>query len=703
MSDRVSPTLYYRLTWQLEIVVVGLLLMLSEVSRPATVLPFLAISLLLTSSFAARLLPWHRVLRFAIGAGMVAIVADLYLTFSGIETVVEGLIALITGALPLLLMSIERPRSYWLATLNISVIAVGSISLVANPGVYVVFIVFMVLLLLNLNAANLHLPDAGGLKLSDELPTGYFRQFMYVMPIGFIAAAVIFVAFPRARVLSLGINLGLKNRTGYTGVITLEGAGEIETSQEVAFLAKTHDMPWLTARQDRLLFRGQALDTFDGRNWSAKVFDFKGRTQVPDLRSNQLGGDGAREIRVMREPTHETTLFYPGILMDIIPNAPGFGDIQVNANGTIVRRKLTGDAFEYTVRVAESPAFSDVARQPLAEFARRVSPSSEVSLHALSARDLELNLAVPDAVSTAPYFAEWRREVGIDPERQSLLDAIGRLQVIFAESFKASMANKFSDANTLAAFLTKDRRGHCEYFASATALSLRSLGVPARVIVGYRGGTFNRFINMLEIREENAHAWVEVFVPGAGWYPVDLTPAGASPSAGALSSLRLYANALSFWFRQYVVDYDFETQRSIVKSIRSLGKRDSSDDVDWQGIARKNAMPVVVGVATLGGMLFVLWRWRRRQKQSDLPEYYVRFAELMRSQGKARATGETYARFHARIENGGEDDHLVRAVGEALERELYGARPAEAKEAERLLHLVQESERRQSWHRRRRS
>src|SRR5699024_1231471 len=73
-------------------------------------------------------------------------------------------------------------------------------------------------------------------------------------------------------------------------------------------------------------------------------------------------------------------------------------------------------------------------------------------------------------------------------------------------------------------FLFNTQRGHCEYFASSAVLMLRSIGVPARMVNGFLGGTWNDVGDYLTVRQGDAHAWVEVFVPKLGWIPFDPTP-----------------------------------------------------------------------------------------------------------------------------------------------------------------------------------
>ena len=77
-------------------------------------------------------------------------------------------------------------------------------------------------------------------------------------------------------------------------------------------------------------------------------------------------------------------------------------------------------------------------------------------------------------------------------------------------------------------FLFEDKRGHCEYFASALALLGRAAGVPTRVVMGYRVSERSPF-GYSVVRERNAHAWVEAWLPEQGWVTRDATPAEAQP------------------------------------------------------------------------------------------------------------------------------------------------------------------------------
>ena len=80
------------------------------------------------------------------------------------------------------------------------------------------------------------------------------------------------------------------------------------------------------------------------------------------------------------------------------------------------------------------------------------------------------------------------------------------------------------NAETVDWFLFQEKRGFCEHFATSMAVLCRLNGIPARVITGFTPGTYNRFSGLFEVRESDAHAWVEVFCGNRGWIAFDPTP-----------------------------------------------------------------------------------------------------------------------------------------------------------------------------------
>jgi hypothetical protein len=106
---------------------------------------------------------------------------------------------------------------------------------------------------------------------------------------------------------------------------------------------------------------------------------------------------------------------------------------------------------------------------------------------------------------------------------------------------------RFHTRQPVAEFLFEKKKGYCEYFASATAVLLRLQGIPARYVRGFTVREANRIGGHYTVREADAHAWVEAFVPGLGWVEADATPAAEYEAAhGGIDRDGLAA--LSAWF-----------------------------------------------------------------------------------------------------------------------------------------------------------
>ena len=133
-------------------------------------------------------------------------------------------------------------------------------------------------------------------------------------------------------------------------------------------------------------------------------------------------------------------------------------------------------------------------------------------------------------------------------------------------------------------FVVNHRLGHCEYFASALVMMLRSQGIPARMVVGYKGGEYNMLGHYYVVRQKHAHAWVEAWMPpgsvpdseiagvphaGGCWYRLDPTPASSDLLvASDVESLRdRITDAFDYvelMWRDYVVNLNSLRQQEAV-------------------------------------------------------------------------------------------------------------------------------------------
>ncbi len=103
-------------------------------------------------------------------------------------------------------------------------------------------------------------------------------------------------------------------------------------------------------------------------------------------------------------------------------------------------------------------------------------------------------------------------------------EALAFVQSFFADfRYTLFQDNQEIERDPLKHFLLEGRAGHCEYFASATTLLLRQLGIPARYVVGYSIQEWNEDLQMYIVRQRHAHAWAIAYI-GDRWIPVDTTP-----------------------------------------------------------------------------------------------------------------------------------------------------------------------------------
>ena len=95
-------------------------------------------------------------------------------------------------------------------------------------------------------------------------------------------------------------------------------------------------------------------------------------------------------------------------------------------------------------------------------------------------------------------------------------------------------------------FLFNIKEGHCEYFATALAIMLRTQGIATRVVNGFQSGEYNETTGVYIVRQKDAHSWVEVYFPQAKvWVPFDATPAAGQSTQSV--SLSIAARRGRYW------------------------------------------------------------------------------------------------------------------------------------------------------------
>jgi transglutaminase-like putative cysteine protease len=163
------------------------------------------------------------------------------------------------------------------------------------------------------------------------------------------------------------------------------------------------------------------------------------------------------------------------------------------------------------------------------------------------------DLEIPPNLATV--LARVATEIGL--ERHAPAAAAAQIERFFAERFAYSLTLTGADGRSrgLGTFLLEDRRGHCEYFATATVMLLRYAGVPARYATGYAVQEYNGLERQYVARARHAHAWALVWLDGR-WQELDTTPAvwaAAEEEQAAALYRPLYdlVSALNYWLARW--------------------------------------------------------------------------------------------------------------------------------------------------------
>jgi hypothetical protein len=198
-------------------------------------------------------------------------------------------------------------------------------------------------------------------------------------------------------------------------------------------------------------------------------------------------------------------------------------------------------------------------------------------------------------------------------------------------------------------FLFTSFKGHCEHFASAMVMMLRTLGIPARMVGGYLGGEWNDLGQFYLVRQSDAHTWVEVWIQDNGWVPFDPTPEALMSKESSLKSqiVRL-AEFIRFKWSYWVVNYNLERQldlgRMTMAFFQGLGSGDLKDRLHLELKDLTKLIPLIL----LGGLVVLFWfvRTRKTWKPKTLGE---RMAVLFRRYGFPMREGETLLEFALRL------------------------------------------------------
>jgi protein-glutamine gamma-glutamyltransferase len=488
-----------------------------------------------------------------------------------------------------------------------------------------------------------HIAGSANVRVSPRLAllTGFVTAGILVMTTG------LFIVLPRTANAAFRHLIPTRyHLTGFSSVVTLGQVGEIQKDTRPVMHIK--QFMYSGKIPADLKWRGAALSTFDGKRWTDLSND--GRTVLPDVIPLNLADEAQRSrrdglrllYRVDLSITDSDALFMAGV--------PEW----LNIDRARVIRTAT-DSY----RLGMVP--SEMVRYEVSSFIPNGLPAMRAILTGLQRRSyLQLPALDPRIADLAH---EWAGE-------GALLEQARRLQRHLRTEFGYSLdLPKNASSDPLAEFLFDRKKGHCEYFASAMTVMLRTLGIPARIVNGFQSGTFNSVSGMYVIRSSDAHSWVEAFDPGAGWVTFDPTPSAPRVAGNWIwTKAGFYLDAAQSFWQDWVVNYDLDRQISLA------GKLDEKTrGIHWgwrpPDLTKWKAAVKTAGrewgaatVAVLAGLtgLVALWRivraWLHQRKlksgrvsAADATLLYERMLLLVRKRGFQKPPWFTAGEFAATL------------------------------------------------------
>ena len=267
--------------------------------------------------------------------------------------------------------------------------------------------------------------------------------------------------------------------------------------------------------------------------------------------------------------------------------------------------------------------------------------------------DIQRYLQVPATVPAR--VEELAREITAGDTND--YDRVRSIEGYMRERYRYSIDSPVPPAGADAVdhFLFETDVGFCEQFASATAIMLRTLGVPARVVAGYTPGDRNSFTGYHEVRASDAHSWVEVWFPRVGWYEFDPTfdvPPATQEASNLIPLARIFeavAEQLDRWIPDGAGQLVRYAMLGLLGLTIAIGAWIARRKLRWaHPVGSERGLPAGSGPVTRA---------------------LARFEDAIRAAGKPRREPETAAELLARTTE--LDAATLRAL-RAFEQERYG-------------------------------
>ena len=523
-----------------------------------------------------------------------------------------------------------------LSTLFLTVVSLLFSQNIPN-ALWSVFCLFVVLSCINLL-------DGGNLKHATSVA---FYGLLFSLPL----TILFFIAIPRlpeplARFIPMVENTA---ETGLSSVMSPSSFSQLVQNDEPVFNAVFKDF---TPKNNQLYWRVLIMPQFDGHSWHERQPSF-----VDDMRA-----------RFENKPSVEYEIFakdwngHIPVLDYAISEEPRRTHIYHTA--TVMVWRLSNQVQRFKLE----SVLTDKMPEPLPQQMKRsylklpenLNPKTKElaqDLYQQSNSDAEfVNLALR-------YFVENK----------------------FVYTLKPPALDGYEDEVDV--FLFQTRQGFCGHYASAFAVLMRSVGVPARVVTGYQGGTYDESAKFWQIRSKDAHAWTEVWLSETQeWVRVDPTAVISSRADSGVSNSLLNGEKIGnhlvpywvsnmiakgqFYWQVWVLDYDSQRQNNLFNKI---------------GLGNVGFMSVLV-LIICGGLIAILpmlmwWRWRLYRQQDLLQIGFLKLKTHLLGDDNVKSQGPLD--FLKNLQNSGSLNNEIKSLIDEYINLRYRNKQVSVKETRR--------------------
>ncbi|HEX4950954.1 MAG TPA: DUF3488 and transglutaminase-like domain-containing protein [Blastocatellia bacterium] len=490
-----------------------------------------------------------------------------------------------------------------------------------------------------------------------------------------LLATPLFLAMPRLALRQSGAGwMQGAALSGFSDTVRLGDVGQLKLNPKLVMRVRVNQPP--DQYRSSLRWRGVTLDFYDGSSWrdslsgrgnrriGARPVNKRGNTYWVDETAQLRRGEQLSSITRQTfylEPLDTPTIFAaPKPLW--VEGLPSLWHDESDGLWT------SNHALNRLVYQVESDT-----RQP-----------TDKELREDNAREYELDIHV--RYTQLPKGFDPRvgqLAAGVAQGATTTIEIARRLESHLRSNYSYSLnLKRIDDGDPVADFLFNVRAGHCEYFASALTLMLRTQGIPARLVNGFQMGEYSEISDFYTVRQSDAHSWVEVYFPKHGWIMFDPTPAAglSQYENNWLATVRHFSESVEMFWLENVIGFSANEQASLAFRVHRM-VTDSQNDfstrlTEWKlrlmGLLRALreeiparsegewvttifTHPIMLALFGFGLLLggFVFYRrhahsWQRRVQQEPIASaiaFYQEMLDVLARAGYQRSSDQTPQEF----------------------------------------------------------